>query len=179
MLDKSKVAIYFWEVNWRLCCLIRWWPLLLQLPWKSKKSSFVHYLKLWSTKYPVFQRAIVSPAAQDGNGVTAPISVAQLSDGLMEGKMEMDLPFSALESQDNTFKAAICVRGVSYCSSQLDRPHHSVAGNGGDLQLGDHQTVPTLISTERKAARFPPRYQPRKKDHLDISTKASTYPDIQ
>ena len=139
----------------------------------------MHYLKLWSTKYPVFQRAIVSPAAQDGNGVTAPISVAQLSDGLMEGKMEMDLPFSALESQDNTFKAAICVRGVSYCSSQLDRPHHSVAGNGGDLQLGDHQTVPTLISTERKAARFPPRYQPRKKDHLDISTKASPYQDIQ
>ena len=149
------------------------------MPWKSKKSSFVHYLKLWSTKYPVFQRAIVSPAAQDGNGVTAPISVAQLSDGLMEGKMEMDLPFSALESQDNTFKAAICVRGVSYCSSQLDRPHHSVAGNGGDLQLGDHQTVPTLISTERKA-RFPPRYQPRDKDHLDIhhSIPLPRYPVI-
>ena len=90
-------------------------------------------LKLWSTKYPVFQRAIVSPAAQDGNGGTALISVARLSDGLVEGKMEMDLPFSALESQDSSFKAAICVRGkVSYCS-QLDRPHHSVAGNGGDL----------------------------------------------
>ena len=94
--------------------------------------------------------------------------------------MEMDLPFSASESEDNTFKASnLCQGRVSYCSSQLDRPHHSVAGNGGDLQLGDHQTVPTLISTERKAARFPPRYQPRKKDHLDISTKASTYPDIQ
>ena len=82
--------------------------------------------------------------------------------------MEMDLPFSALESQDNTFKAAICVRGVSYCSSQLDRPHHSVAGNGGDLQLGDHQTVPTLISTREKGRQIstkistqkerPPRY---------------------
>ena len=64
----------------------------------AKKSSFVNYLKLWSKKNPVFQGAIVSPAAQDGNGRTALISVAQLLDGLMVRKIEIHLPLSASES---------------------------------------------------------------------------------
>ena len=64
-----------------------------------KKILFYELLEiLVKEKFPVFQGAIVSPAAQDGNGRTALISVAQLLDGLMVGKIEIHLPLSALES---------------------------------------------------------------------------------
>ena len=57
-----------------------------------KKALFCELLEtLVKEKFPVFQGAIVSPVAQDGNGGTALISVAQLLDGLMVRKMEIHL----------------------------------------------------------------------------------------